>query len=241
VFLFSIYLLWNKYWQEYLDFNVINRSLALPQTKPLDMKDVYTIRDQFGSSFAPLSALLTGFAVVFSAVGLAIQARAANQREKERHEDKFEARFFRLFELWKENSPDKSETINKIHKDYYILAKTIHTSFPTNLEKFQKCYELIANQHEPYLSPYFRTLYHVFRYLKDSNIRNKQQYSNIVRAGLSGRELVLLAGNCLLPQGAKFKPLVERFHLLKHLPGDELVILTKDELREFFAPSAFDE
>jgi len=71
------------------------------------------------------------------------------------------------------------------------------------------------------LDAYFRSLYHVFRYLARSETgQPKCEYSDLVRALLSPDELTLLALNCLEPEGAKFKALVEEFHLLKHLDNE---------------------
>lgn len=71
------------------------------------------------------------------------------------------------------------------------------------------------------LAPYFRKLYHLFKFIALSDLppHTKVQYANIARAGLNKDELLLLAINCTTPQGAEFKPIVEGLGLLKHLWG----------------------
>ncbi|MBK8344630.1 MAG: hypothetical protein IPL12_15845 [Bacteroidetes bacterium] len=39
---------------------------------------------------------------------------------------------------------------------------------------------------------YFRNLYHIIKYIDNSNIENKRTYTNFVRAQLSSHELALI-------------------------------------------------
>ncbi len=84
------------------------------------------------------------------------------------------------------------------------------------------------------LGHYFRTLYHVFKFVKESDIdtRQKRRYTSLVRAQLSTGELVFLFYNCLSPFGEKFKPLVEEFGLLEHLDKDFLLNPTHADFYE---------
>ncbi len=57
-----------------------------------------------------------------------------------------------------------------------------------------------------------------------SPVNDKRLYSNLVRAQLSSFELLLLFYNCLSSMGVeKFKPLIEKYSLLKTLPGEFLI------------------
>lgn len=70
------------------------------------------------------------------------------------------------------------------------------------------------------LAPYFRKLYQLFKLISESDLAwpAKVRYANIARASLNKDELLLLALNCATVEGAEFKPLVEGFGLLKHIP-----------------------
>ena len=92
------------------------------------------------------------------------------------------------------------------------------------------------NQRE--IGHYFRTLYHVVKFIDradPSAVKDKQRYASIVRSQLSSPELVLLAYNGLTHGREKFKPLMERYGLLKQMPTDDLA----DSLLSEYASEAF--
>lgn len=71
---------------------------------------------------------------------------------------------------------------------------------------------------------YYRTLYNIIKFIKESKVKNKTFYTNLVRAQLSNQELVLMFYNCLSDHGSeKFKPLIEEFSLLKNMSADSLM------------------
>jgi len=88
----------------------------------------------------------------------------------------------------------------------------------------------------PLIGHYFRNLYTIIKIVDRSSVENKRDYTNIIRAQLSSSELVLLFYNCISPWGRKFKPLVERYALLKTLPEDALA---DERDRSLYEPSAF--
>jgi hypothetical protein len=96
--------------------------------------------------------------------------------------------------------------------------------------------------YEPELGPYFRTLYHVFKYVHGRTFLSDQEkidYANIARAQLSRFELGLLFYNCLTDYGAGFKPLIERYGLLKHVNRADLADLTHKTNPALYQPAAF--
>jgi hypothetical protein len=72
---------------------------------------------------------------------------------------------------------------------------------------------------------YFRTLYHIFKFVKNGDIPDseKKRYASLTRAQLSANELAFLFYNGISPYGEKFKPLIEEFGLLEHLDEDKLL------------------
>ncbi len=82
---------------------------------------------------------------------------------------------------------------------------------------------------------YFRHLYRIIKFIdknKALNDKEKYAYISIVRATLSRFELVWLYYNCLFGVGKpKFKPLIEKYALLKNL-RDEFLTISKDVIEK---------
>jgi hypothetical protein len=103
---------------------------------------------------------------------------------------------------------------------------------------FAKLYRL----HEPELGPYFRSLYHIFKFIDENTTRSKGRkvrYANIARAQLSKYELVLLFYNCLYGEGIEFRPLIEKYGVLRHVSRPSLLKGSHWENRLFYRASAF--
>jgi hypothetical protein len=85
--------------------------------------------------------------------------------------------------------------------------------------QFRSSYEAFYRFNEATLGPYFRKLYHLFKFIAYSDLSwdEKVRYANIARASLDKNELFLLLLNCGSERGGEFKPLVEAFGLLKHI------------------------
>lgn len=92
------------------------------------------------------------------------------------------------------------------------------------------------NSHE--FSHYFRSLYNIIKFVHNSEIKNKKDYTNIVRAQLSGQEILVLFYNCLFHQDLKFIPLIEEYSLFKHIPTKE--VSSRYDFK-FYQASAFGE
>jgi hypothetical protein len=97
-------------------------------------------------------------------------------------------------------------------------------------------YKPFYTEHESQLGHYFRSLYHIIKFVKGSDIQDKRRYTSLVRAQLSKYELFFLFYNCLSSYGEGFKPLVEEFGLLEHL--DKKLLLDPSH-ETFYADSAY--
>jgi hypothetical protein len=122
---------------------------------------------------------------------------------------------------------------------FLTLAKLLEGAFcgpkPNDLQAkgldyTMKVYSIVYNHYQPILGHYFRNLYHVFRFIANSDFPEdqKRRYSSLARAQLSSGELLMLFYNCLSPSGEKFKPLVIEFGLLEHL--DKCMLLDQSHL-----------
>jgi hypothetical protein len=102
----------------------------------------------------------------------------------------------------------------------------------TSIQLTLKAYQFFYDKNRSDLSHYFRTYYHLIKFIDNSEIKNKRQYASIARAQLSSYEQVILFYNCLHDNGnEKFKPLIEKYALLKNL--DHSYILNLAYLSEY--------
>lgn len=108
---------------------------------------------------------------------------------------------------------------------------------PTTLDRIRRTYLNFSAEIEAEAGHYFMTLYNILKYVDSSDVDHKKRYTNLVRAQLSSYEVALLFYTCLSERGEKkFKPLIERYAMLKMLPRDELLDPAHIEL---YAVSAF--
>ena len=100
-------------------------------------------------------------------------------------------------------------------------------------ERLNAGYLTFFHKHQSVVGHYFRHLYNIVKFVDNSQIKNKKFYTNLLRAQLSAPELLLLFYNCLSIKGRdKFKPLVERYALLKTVPQEQLIEATDVALYE---------
>jgi hypothetical protein len=99
-------------------------------------------------------------------------------------------------------------------------------SQPKRLEQLQQAFILFYENHESDIGPYFRTLYHIFKFVHQASQLTEQQkvnYANIARAQLSDIELCVLFYDGLTDFATSFKPLIERYGVLKHVNAKHLL------------------
>lgn len=90
-------------------------------------------------------------------------------------------------------------------------------------EHIEASYGSFIHHEQSSLGHYFRNLYHIFKFIDERDIKNKQWYANIVRAQLSSHELCLLFYNALMPQNRKFKILIEKYAVLENMNAELLL------------------
>ena len=103
----------------------------------------------------------------------------------------------------------------------------------------EKAYLIYYQYHQSDLGHYFRNLYHIFKFIKKSEIENKKSYTNLVRAQLSNDELFLLFYNSSSTLGKdKFLPLIEEYNLLKNL--NRKFFIEENNHLDFYKNSAYE-
>lgn len=163
----------------------------------------------------------------------------------------FENTFFQLLRLQTEiaNSIDLVNPANGNRTQgrdcFRIFSSRLRSAFEKKrlgsdrdeLQAINSAYRNFFVENQGNVGHYFRSLYNLIKFVDRSAIVEKEIYTNLVRSQLSSYELLLLFYNCLSDLGRqKFKPLVERYALLKTVPRDELLDASHTNLYE---PSAF--
>jgi hypothetical protein len=143
-----------------------------------------------------------------------------------------------------EESPKQTEYGRDCFRSFYAGFKNEYLKVKTEnqlhvyKEIINLAYDNYFKRHQSDLGHYFRNLYHIFKLIKRSTIKNKKEYASLVRAQLSSHELLMLFYNGLADHGEKFKPLIEEFHILKNMPFDDLILKQHMDL---YLKSAFEK
>lgn len=119
-----------------------------------------------------------------------------------------------------------------------IGASLEEVSRDTYVKLYKKFYVLW--QHE--LGIYFRTLYHIFKFIDSSGLSldHRTRYANIARAQLSAYELSAIFYNGLWGEGsAGFRPLIEKYGLLKHIKKQNVLQATDLKFGSLYPEVAF--
>lgn len=98
-------------------------------------------------------------------------------------------------------------------------------------------YSEFFSQYQAYMGHYFRNLYSIVKFVNESKMDNKKDYTRIVRAQLSSYELLLLFYNSLQEDYKKFKVLIERYALLENM--DLSLLIKPDDHVKLYDESAY--
>ncbi len=161
---------------------------------------------------------------------------------------KFENTFFQMLSFHNEilNGIDIERGTNQYRgrdafKEFYRRLVRVNNSALTQAESKQQvsdAYTIFFKDAHHELGHYFRHLYSIIKFVDRSDTEDKRFYTNLVRAQISSYELVIIFYNCLSAVGEeKFKPLVEKYALLKALPSS--LIHKYDELAGLYEAGAY--
>jgi len=183
--------------------------------------------------------------------------RSQNETLKKQN---FEHSLFQLLRFHNElvNSLDlmgkhKSEIAKQGRNCFKILYEESSKSFKQLYDNFESgninklpqikiidhTYSLFFNQNQSEIGHYFRHLYHIYKFIHASDIRDKFHYADIAAAQLSTYELLLLFYNCLSSMGKRrLKPLIEQYSIFENMNTE--LLLRRTVHMELYEPSAFD-
>lgn len=128
---------------------------------------------------------------------------------------------------------------------FQILYTILKEAYYMRLDRSQvdshmlsiRAYENFYIEYQFQMGAYFRSLYNIIKFVDRAENIDRSFYTNIVRAYLSELEVAFLYYNCRTDRGAKFKPLVEKYALLKML--NDKYLLDGNDLRNFYSSSAY--
>lgn len=148
-------------------------------------------RQTFEATFFQMLSVHTGIVASIDLV--------SDEGKVTRGRDCFSVFYTRLSKIYRENT----QKANGRHSDEEVLRVS---------------YKLFWRKHQVELGHYFRYLYNVIRFIKESGFV-EGPYLRLIRAQLSDQEALLLFYNCIASEyGKNFRDLAEEFALLDNMP-----------------------
>ena len=197
---------------------------------PLHVSWNFSNPGSFGDSFGPINSIMAAIAAI-SAYGAYISQREELARVREQADvdrasvDRrdFEQTFFNLLKMFREivseidvtapYSADikKGRDAFRIFVDEYVEPE----AYPANIKQsYNKTYRTFQDD----LGHYFRTLYHLLRFVDSGSVSDKHFYTRLIRASISEPEIEMIALNCLHGGGReKLKPFIEKYSMLHNI------------------------
>jgi len=226
----------------------------------------YDERGTFGDMFGFANAVFTGLSVVGLIATILLQRKDLNMQREELnkqtyslHVQNFENTFFQMLTLF-HNIVDSTEITIGQHKyrsrsAFHQVAEYLNRDFSDLAKKYDDwhfeenqfeylltneildVYNSIYKSYKEYLSHYFRTYYHIIKFIHITDNIDKRFYISIARAQLSDHETLLFFYNGLHKNGiTKFKPLIEQYAVFNNI-NEELLVSLK--IMDEYKPTAF--
>ena len=112
------------------------------------------------------------------------------------------------------------ESLERIFRGFLEMELDSGKDTKQLISKITKRYEEFFAKDQEHVGHYFRHLYNMVKFVDEKDFltyQEKKRYTNLIRAQLSSYELALLFYNCLSDEEKDFKPLVEKYALLKNI------------------------
>jgi hypothetical protein len=212
-----------------------------------------SLGEYFGGVTAPVVSL---FALLGLAVNLYLQAVELEKTRDALNRQNFEGTFFELLKQFSEVAENVTafDIGNNVVRGRAAFArifkwlkqryarKMVLRNQPSEAQLTEAGYFDTYKEFEPELGPYFRTLYHVFKFIDTApslSAIEKIAYANIARARISVSEALMIFYNGTWGEGRGFRKLIDEYGVLKHLPRDVLLEPSHMDNRDWYSVSAF--
>ena len=202
--------------------------------------DCWAQRGQFGDSFGVITSLFAGLAFWGVILTLMLQKRELDLTKQELKGTKevltkqnFENTFFQLLSLQNEIVKTLSYKLNErtiegraCFHHYYENIKQKYSG-KTNLlfdEFFDEIWNSFSSENINNIDHYFRNLHKLLDIIDKSNNIVKTTYTEIIRAQLSGYELIMIFYYGIRPLGGRgFKKLLEKYIIFEDMNFDLII------------------
>ena len=200
---------------------------------------------QFGDMFGAINTLFSGLAFAFVIIALL-------QQQKQFERQAFETGFFELLKLFRQNVDALQISSQKEIISGKLVLGILKSKLESELRKLdfdenekwskdalEEAYGHFYKDHECRLGDYFRLLFQLMQFVKESkclDAQGRRRYGNLVRAGLNANELFLLYFNGLSEVGHGSRDYISRFRMFAHL---NLGWAKERLLSGLYPPSAF--
>jgi hypothetical protein len=194
--------------------------------------------------------------LIYTRMELKGQKQEMIEQNKTLRQQRFENTFFQLLNnfirLADEVKTSKNRVFENFHQGILVKMHNIqinsrpyqgsindmkNTLKSSTIEQAKKGYIEFHKREKQEVDIYIRSLYHLLKFIDNSQVDDKVFYANLVRTKLTEHELAFIFYDCLgYPNSANFKTLIEKYALLEHL-NQELVF--NQEHLDFFLPSAY--
>jgi len=201
-----------------------------------------------------LEIMYSQLEVKYTRLELSGQKEEMKEQNNTLRQQKFENTFFQLLSLFNSivNSLDirnrKTLAVTTSGRDCFVVfyrrlanhlnsiiygeASAMKDLSEATAVQTVEAYDKLYSEDKSDMSHYFRTIYHIIKFVDKSEIENKKQYISIARAQLSSYEQILIFYNCLHENGnEKFKPLIEKYALFKNI--DSSLLVNQKHLKEY--------
>ncbi len=201
-----------------------------------------------------LEIMYSQLEVKYTRLELSGQKEEMKEQNNTLRQQKFENTFFQLLSLFNSivNSLDirnrKTLVVTTSGRDCFVVfyrrlanhlnsiiygeASAMKDLSEATAVQTVEAYDKLYSEDKSDMSHYFRTIYHIIKFVDKSEIENKKQYISIARAQLSSYEQILIFYNCLHENGnEKFKPLIEKYALFKNI--DSSLLVNQEHVKEY--------
>lgn len=216
----------------------------------------------WGDSFGAYNALFGALGATAVVGTLLLQGRALRIQQEDQHRLRFEANFFQLLAVIRENRrdvrfansnvylkarPKATRTVKKEHFAFraayremrYALMNARQKQPTISLDEFANLYAVNVHvRYESTLGAYFRLVYETLdRVERDTRLSDdeKNEFGNLVRGQMTSFEATIAGCNALNDFAKDFKRLIIRFRLLKYARTGAI----HEELLKHYPPETF--
>ena len=194
----------------------------------------------FGDYLGGVIGALTGLiSIVFLFITYQKQIEIFKEQKRQTEIHQFEENFFHLLESFRsiiprlKNKADKTEGYDYIKSVRNLIEPYINDicnsenaltdlNTLTTREKIEKYYGLAFGAESDQLGHYFRSLYHLLKYIDTHCKSDKKMYFDLVQAQMNTDELYLTCINGISNYGRKnMRPLLNEYSFLENLAIDD--------------------